>query len=112
MKLVTYSDGGQRVGAVVNGSLVDLSNSFDSVLTLIEGGESALEGARCIAVERDPVAEVSKVELRAPIPQRRRNVFCVGWNYLKHFEEGQGRRADQEIELPDTRPSSTSRRPP
>ena len=24
----------------------------------------------------------------APIPRPRKNVFCVGWNYLEHFEEG------------------------
>jgi 2-keto-4-pentenoate hydratase/2-oxohepta-3-ene-1,7-dioic acid hydratase in catechol pathway len=26
--------------------------------------------------------------LRAPIPRPARNVFCVGWNYSEHFEEG------------------------
>jgi 2-keto-4-pentenoate hydratase/2-oxohepta-3-ene-1,7-dioic acid hydratase in catechol pathway len=25
----------------------------------------------------------------APIPRPRKNVFCVGWNYLEHFEEGE-----------------------
>ena len=30
--------------------------------------------------------------LLAPIPRPRRNVFCVGWNYLEHFEEGRGQR--------------------
>jgi len=28
------------------------------------------------------------VKLLAPIPRPRKNVFCVGWNYLEHFEEG------------------------
>jgi 2-keto-4-pentenoate hydratase/2-oxohepta-3-ene-1,7-dioic acid hydratase in catechol pathway len=28
------------------------------------------------------------VKLHAPIPRPRKNVFCVGWNYLDHFNEG------------------------
>jgi 2-keto-4-pentenoate hydratase/2-oxohepta-3-ene-1,7-dioic acid hydratase in catechol pathway len=27
------------------------------------------------------------VKLLAPIPRPRKNVFCVGWNYVEHFEE-------------------------
>ena len=71
------------------------------MLALIEEGEPALEEARSLAEKADPLAEVSEVELRAPIPHPRRNVFCMGWNYLTHFEEGQGRRGDQQEELPE-----------
>jgi 2-keto-4-pentenoate hydratase/2-oxohepta-3-ene-1,7-dioic acid hydratase in catechol pathway len=28
------------------------------------------------------------VKLHAPISRPRKNVFCVGWNYLDHFNEG------------------------
>jgi 2-keto-4-pentenoate hydratase/2-oxohepta-3-ene-1,7-dioic acid hydratase in catechol pathway len=31
---------------------------------------------------------LSSVHLCAPIPRPRKNVFCVGWNYVEHFEEG------------------------
>jgi 2-keto-4-pentenoate hydratase/2-oxohepta-3-ene-1,7-dioic acid hydratase in catechol pathway len=43
------------------------------------------------------------VQLLAPIPKLRRNVFCVGWNYLEHFAEGQGMRGpnDDAQQLPD-----------
>jgi len=98
MKLVTYLDGHLRVGAVVEDGVADLSERFDSMQTLIEGGEPALEEARSLAAKADTVAEV---DLRAPIPHPRRNVFCMGWNYLTHFEEGQGRRGDQQEELPE-----------
>jgi 2-keto-4-pentenoate hydratase/2-oxohepta-3-ene-1,7-dioic acid hydratase in catechol pathway len=98
MKLVTYQDGNLRVGAVVEDGVADLSEKFDSMQTLIEGGEPALEEARSLAAKADTAAEV---ELRAPIPHPRRNVFCMGWNYLTHFEEGQGRRGDQQEELPE-----------
>jgi 2,4-diketo-3-deoxy-L-fuconate hydrolase len=66
--------------------------------TLIEGEEPALDEARSLAAKADTAAEV---ELRAPIPHPRRNVFCMGWNYLTHFEEGQGRRGDEQEELPE-----------
>jgi 2-keto-4-pentenoate hydratase/2-oxohepta-3-ene-1,7-dioic acid hydratase in catechol pathway len=32
------------------------------------------------------------VKLLAPIPRPRKNVFCVGWNYVEHFEEGKAAR--------------------
>ncbi|HEV8223993.1 MAG TPA: fumarylacetoacetate hydrolase family protein [Rubrobacteraceae bacterium] len=101
MKLVTYLDGQLRVGAVVGSRVVDLSERFDSVPALIEEGEPGLEEARELAEKTDPLAEVAEVRLRAPIPHPRRNVFCMGWNYLTHFEEGRGRRGDQKEELPE-----------
>jgi 2-keto-4-pentenoate hydratase/2-oxohepta-3-ene-1,7-dioic acid hydratase in catechol pathway len=39
------------------------------------------------------------VRLHAPIPRPARNVFCVGWNYLEHFEEGSMKLQDSR-ELP------------
>lgn len=101
MRLVTYLDGHLRVGAVVDGRVVDLSERFDSMQTLIEGGDAALEEARSLVGKAGPQADLAEVELRAPIPHPRRNVFCMGWNYLTHFEEGQGRRGDQQEDLPE-----------
>jgi 2-keto-4-pentenoate hydratase/2-oxohepta-3-ene-1,7-dioic acid hydratase in catechol pathway len=101
MKLITYMDGHPRVGAAIDDRVVDLSQTFDSMLTLIEEGEPALGEARSIIAKAVPVAAIAEVELRAPIPHPRRNVFCVGWNYLTHFEEGQGKRGDQQEELPE-----------
>src|SRR5215211_389308 len=101
MKFVTYLDGHLRVGVVVDSQVVDLSERFDSMLALIEEGEPALEEARSLAEKANPLAEVAEVELQAPIPHPRRNVFCMGWNYLTHFEEGQGRRGDQQEKLPE-----------
>jgi 2-keto-4-pentenoate hydratase/2-oxohepta-3-ene-1,7-dioic acid hydratase in catechol pathway len=39
------------------------------------------------------------VKLHAPIPRPAKNVFCVGWNYLEHFEEGAKKLQDNR-ELP------------
>src|SRR5918999_3034340 len=101
MKLITYQDGRPRIGAVIDDRVVDLSQTFDSMQTLIERGEAALDEARSITATADPVAVLAEVVLRAPIPHPRRNVFCMGWNYLTHFEEGQGKRGDQQEELPE-----------
>lgn len=35
---------------------------------------------------------LSSVRILAPIPRPRKNVFCVGWNYVEHFEEGKSLR--------------------
>ena len=101
MKLITYLDRHPRVGAVIDDHVVDLSRTFDSVQTLIERGEPALDEARSITATTDPVAAIDEVDLLAPIPHPRRNVFCMGWNYLTHFEEGQGKRGSQQEELPE-----------
>jgi len=101
MKLATYLDGRPRVGAVVDGGVVDLSGRFGSMLELIEGGGEALEEARAVAAGSGPAARLDEVRLLAPIPRPRRNVFCMGWNYLTHFEEGRGRREGQGEELPE-----------
>ncbi|BBL80271.1 hypothetical protein RxyAA322_21250 [Rubrobacter xylanophilus] len=101
MKLVTYLDGRPRVGAVLDSGVVDLSGRFGSMLELIEGGEEALREARALAAGSGPAARLDEVRLLAPIPQPRRNVFCMGWNYRTHFEEGLGRREGQGEELPE-----------
>ena len=44
--------------------------------------------------------DLKSVRLLAPIPRPRKNVFCVGWNYLEHFKEGEKTRA-QKVELPE-----------
>jgi 2-keto-4-pentenoate hydratase/2-oxohepta-3-ene-1,7-dioic acid hydratase in catechol pathway len=46
---------------------------------------------------------LASARLCAPIPAPRRNLFCVGWNYLEHFAEGQGMRGpnDDAQQIPD-----------
>jgi len=101
MRLITYRDGENRAGAVVREGVVDLGERFRTTLEIVEGGEEALREARALVESSDPVAGLSEVELLAPIPDPVRNVFCVGWNYLSHFEEGRGRREGQGEELPE-----------
>ncbi len=75
---------------------------FDAadMISLIESGEAGLGAVRELAASPrgEPLA-LSGVKLFAPVPRPRTNVFCVGWNYLEHFEEGAKFR-DPKQELP------------
>jgi len=111
MRLVTFSPlagGAPRLGLVRDDDgVIDLSHAggnppFDpaDMVSLIAAGEKATSWLRDIASKsRDSVA-LDQVRLHAPILRPRRNVYCVGWNYLDHFEEGAKART-QKVDLPD-----------
>ena len=109
MRLATYArDGGApRVGMVdpAGGSLVDVgevlgSDAPTTMLDLIAAGPELLGRLRAAstdATQRTSLA-LSEVRLLAPVPRPRKNVFCIGWNYLEHFEEGERvRQSGQEL---------------
>ena len=111
MRLVTFAPGAgaaPRVGLVRDGKqVIDLSQAggkppFDAadMISLIAAGEKALAWLRDMAAKSKEAAPLDKVRLHAPIPRPRKNVFCVGWNYLEHFKEGEKTRA-QKVELPE-----------
>ena len=79
-----------------------LSLAFDpsDMISLIASGQSGLQQLQRLAVaEQYGSPEVQEIRIHAPIPRPRKNVFCVGWNYLEHFEEGARLRASGQ-ELP------------
>jgi len=99
MRLVTFSPrrhGPHHVGLLRDGSLViDLKSvggrpPFDpaDMISLIEAGDPAGAWLRDVAAKSTQATPLDQVTLLAPIPRPRKNVFCVGWNYLEHFEEG------------------------
>ncbi len=98
MRLVTYKiDAADRarIGVVRDGTeVLDLSGAGNApfntgdMLSLIEAGPSALQWASEAAAKATKATALERVRLLAPIPRPRKNVFCVGWNYLEHFEEG------------------------
>ena len=108
MRLLSFvpSDGGRiRVGSLSpDGRVVDLGAearrrnlplSFDplDMLSLIAAGEKALTEVRALVEgSAGDGPRVEDVHLTAPIPLPRRNVVCVGWNYVEHFEEGKSLR--------------------
>lgn len=102
MRLVTFvpkKGAAPRVGLVrEGGQVVDLTQAgsrppFDpqDMISLIAAGAKALAWLRKAAGARKS-QPLGRVKLLAPIPRPRKNVFCVGWNYVEHFEEGKAAR--------------------
>jgi 2-keto-4-pentenoate hydratase/2-oxohepta-3-ene-1,7-dioic acid hydratase in catechol pathway len=109
MQLLTFTttrDRQPRLGVMTDRQeVVDLSAldgaPFDtrSMLALIASGEEGLHWVRDRRAGASSGMALSDVRLLAPIPHPRRNVFCVGWNYLEHFKEGEKLRSTP-MELP------------
>jgi 2-keto-4-pentenoate hydratase/2-oxohepta-3-ene-1,7-dioic acid hydratase in catechol pathway len=72
------------------------------MLALIDGGAGALAVVRALAANPPPgaVLPLAAVALQAPIPRPRRNVFCVGRNYMDHVAEGDRTRGITQSEVP------------
>ncbi|HWK65830.1 MAG TPA: fumarylacetoacetate hydrolase family protein [Rhizobiaceae bacterium] len=105
MRLATYiSDGRPRLGVVSGLAIFDLEGGFarilgrsgpGSMIELIEGGEAIRWDVDAVLAaggqesgHGDLWHDIAKVRLLAPIPEPRKNVFCVGRNYKLHIEEG------------------------
>ncbi|MGH8729699.1 MAG: fumarylacetoacetate hydrolase family protein [Burkholderiales bacterium] len=92
MRLITFStatDSRPRVGVLLeNGNVLDASPQAGSMLALIEAGRERLESLATF-VGKGGGIPLSEARLHAPIPRPRKNVFCVGWNYLEHYAEGE-----------------------
>ena len=110
MKLCTFSplpSGEPRPGLVLEGKrIVDIPAALGAdadtatMLGIIRAGTTML--ARLRELEKKPptaTLALADVKLHAPIPRPAKNVFCVGWNYLEHFEEGAKKLQDNR-ELP------------
>lgn len=63
--------------------------NVNTMLDIIDGGAPVMNVLR--EIEKAPRSKpimLNTAILKAPIPRPRKNVFCVGWNYLEHFQEG------------------------
>jgi len=87
MKLITFRHNGTvKAGVLVDNDLIVVKDEGPdaayAVQHLIESetGVSSWEGG-------EPSLGLSDVELLAPIPEPRRNIFCVGKNYYAHAKE-------------------------
>ena len=111
MKLVTYSplpSGNPRPGLIIDDKrVVDIPAALGAdddtatMLAIIRAGAPMLERLRGLAA-KPPVGSIAlaDVKLHAPIPRPAKNVFCVGWNYLPHFEEG-AKKLQEDRKLPE-----------
>jgi 2-keto-4-pentenoate hydratase/2-oxohepta-3-ene-1,7-dioic acid hydratase in catechol pathway len=108
LRLLSYADGSgtQRLGfARAGGQVVDIAAAasrskvelgFDgtSMLALIEAGPAGLAKVRELASDGTHAGiALQTVKLLPPLPKLTRNITCVGWNYVEHFEESQRFRA-------------------
>jgi len=73
-----------------------------SALDVVLAGEAGLAAVREAGKRANAgnTLALSAVRLLAPIPHPRKNVFCVGRNYLEHVAEGQRARGT-ELKLPE-----------
>lgn len=112
MRLITYEakDGSHGAHVGVMPPLVSPAGEdgfvplpVQSMLQLIGEGNQGLLAARQ-RLETEARLPLANVRLLAPIPAPRRNVFCLGWNYVEHRREAAIARAKlrpKEEELPE-----------
>jgi len=84
--------------------VVDLvSGAPDQVVDVLAAGPMLWDRLRNAATSVSGGQPLQSARLAAPIPTVKRNLFCVGWNYLEHFAEGQGMRGpnDDAQQIPD-----------
>jgi len=70
-----------RVGVMVDDERLMPLGAAD-MISLIAAGRKAIK------IPKGKAIKLTSVRVLAPIPRPRKNVFCVGWNYVEHFEEG------------------------
>ncbi|MCB8985504.1 MAG: fumarylacetoacetate hydrolase family protein [Ardenticatenaceae bacterium] len=101
MKLVTYQlDNKSYLGAVREQEIVDLTAVAPDMLSLIEGGPEVWARASDYAATAVSVLPLAGASLLAPIPVPRRNIMCLGLNYVEHAQESYTARG-QETKIPD-----------
>jgi 2-keto-4-pentenoate hydratase/2-oxohepta-3-ene-1,7-dioic acid hydratase in catechol pathway len=90
MKLVTFESNGKIGAGFVDGNQIAVcaegENAAYAVRSLIETGPDGVQNwaAKAAYAKRVSLADVT---LLAPIPEPRRDVFCVGKNYFAHANE-------------------------
>ncbi len=113
-RLVTFSKdrGTLRIGLVTEaGKVIDVAAAakgrglrlqFDpaSMNALIASGDRGMKQIRLLAAEADPTYALADVQLHAPIPDPKRNIYAVGWNYVEHFGESETAKAAK-LDLPE-----------
>ena len=85
MKVATYRVAGERRVGMVDDRRKTVS-TFDLPLSEAEFGLLALIGRDSLPQRLSPTP-LNEIELEAPIPRPRRNVFCIGKNYHEHAKE-------------------------
>ena len=83
MRFVTFqSEGGPQLGVVQDDSVLPLPGM--DMLKMIEAGPAGLDP---VWKAGGQALKLSDLHLLAPIPSPRRNILCVGLNYVDHAKE-------------------------
>ncbi len=88
MRLITYATPqGPALGVLLPGR-EDLFAPVPGLhmQALVQSGATGLAKVRQ-ALEAGPALPLDPAALLAPIPEPRRNIFCLGWNYADHSKE-------------------------
>ncbi|MFK8015018.1 MAG: fumarylacetoacetate hydrolase family protein [Gammaproteobacteria bacterium] len=93
MRLISFlKDGRERLGAMVDDRVVDLSaltdGEYPTMLDLLRGGEAAMERARGLATTHNAMLRLADLALLSPVP-RPGKYLAMGLNYRKHAEEAE-----------------------
>ena len=96
MKLVTFAtDNGAHIGAMLPGeaaisdfTAASQARHFEDMLSLIDGGEAALEEARSLVVAPAFVRSLDTVRLLAPVPVPQQMYDCL--TFEKHLLQARG----------------------
>jgi 2-keto-4-pentenoate hydratase/2-oxohepta-3-ene-1,7-dioic acid hydratase in catechol pathway len=107
MRICTFEQRGVPAAGVVAAddtvvSTVDLvggATDEDDVLDLLLSGDEFWAELRAAARDAKGGIPLASAKLLAPIPRPPRNVFCIGWNYSEHFEEGRQARGQSGPQL-------------
>lgn len=99
LKLVSFLEKEEetKIGVILNNQLIDITSEFPNIHSILLKGE---EGLKQIQDYLDSSKTLKYQEMRkllSPITEIKRNVICIGWNYLEHFEE----RFNKSIALPN-----------
>ncbi|HEY6280489.1 MAG TPA: fumarylacetoacetate hydrolase family protein [Burkholderiales bacterium] len=111
MRFLTFArDGSPRVGVLRDSERVldigeqakqqglKLPFNASDMVALIGSGAAGLAAVRELLQAAGADLALAGLRLLAPIPRPRKNVFCVGWNYLEHFAEGEAiRQSGQDL---------------
>jgi 2-keto-4-pentenoate hydratase/2-oxohepta-3-ene-1,7-dioic acid hydratase in catechol pathway len=117
MRYATFSlpgDPTERFGAIAGDRVIDVAEAVspswpgpppDSLLALIQAGPDAW--ARLASALQPSLAQVDAshprvqdIQWHAPIPRPRKNIFCLGQNYLSHAKEA-ARARERELKIPE-----------
>lgn len=111
MRLIQFETAGQpQVGILKDQTIHALEQVADmhdviAICSAADGYEQLEQGST-----NSKTYALEEVTLLAPIHPHR-NILCVGWNYLKHFNEGIGKREQYEVEDLPERPTFFSKLP-